>query len=439
MDMPGLKQKNKAVHKLKWKQKLDSIKTDIEKTITIHGVARAFEGLIVERAFWAFLVAVSVIAIFISGYPSILRHLTRNVIIVSHTKVEKALKLPSITLCNTDKVQCLGKQKNTAQMSEPFSVGFSKFATHYDEFCILNGHRCLFEETFTVRQEDKACITFNPRGDLYQTLPGPNYGVELTLFVNNSGENTIDEEGKGISVTLHDFDTMPQIWFDSFDIGTGLSYHVILGKDVIGRKEHLSQCLRTKNCDTNKGEDCSVSHKKYTFSSCLLACKLEEYRRSMKSNQELNNASIHDAATQNSHEDPNCLYTSTCLYELRKQIKGNFRPSSSCNCPKACEETKYRRQIFIHRLKLNTKVKEMCGDHTNSSEQATMSLTRVRFYFPKLEYDLIEEKEAFTLAETLTDIIGHLNLALGSSLIGFVELTILIITGVLARLICARE
>ena len=403
---------------------------EYSSTITVHGLARILNGSPKERVFWSVILVLSLMIVLIITYSSLTKFYDRETYIDSKTFATTEAKLPSVTLCNTMRLEgSTSDAKYTKR--EPFTSGFRKYAHEFKgKFCTLDNVACDYDADFSARTESEGCITYNPNGTKVQRLPGPNYGIEFVMYVNQS--DTIDNfiyKDHGILVILHSHEDFPQFWFDGFLINSGMSHQLRIEKSDIVRlpEPYPSHCMKEYPPCLYKFPG------KYTVSSCLTACYFQRMLKAcgatMRGWEEYQYENMSDQI-EKYKRDMSEKDRRQCMDDLQHWFIGNI---SECDCHVACEERRYKHVNTPRRWPgksvekhLKTGFQAAFGQNI-TSEEIMDSFYRIKLYYSKLEYNTINEKPAYSWDQILSDLGGQLGLAIGASILSLVELVVLAI------------
>ncbi|KAJ8022808.1 Amiloride-sensitive sodium channel subunit alpha [Holothuria leucospilota] len=296
--------------------------------------------------------------------------------------------------------------------------------------CNFNKAKCDYRN-FTAFQNKQYgnCFTFDltqqgqRRGRI--TKVGSEYGLHLTLFIEKLQYVGLFTEESGVRLVIHPNNIMPHPEDVGISVTPGFATSIGLRQVQLKR---LSG--RYGNCTGDDTKNHLYSDKyDYSIISCQKKCFLDHLKERC-------------GCVNNIYDDyaniPNCNDKGLIESQERcqQQVEIDFHTNKvECNCPAPCKEYIYNTKLStalwpseFYQPHLRDKLKaENISAYRNldNTETSRNNLVRVKIYFEELNYELIEQVPAHTVAEVLGSIGGLLGLYIGCSVLTICELVAL--------------
>ncbi|XP_035694516.1 degenerin deg-1-like [Branchiostoma floridae] len=321
--------------------------------------------------------------------------------------------------------------------------------------CTYNGRPCSGKNFVQFLDEKYGnCFTFNkgitnngskiPLRNV--TQPGPLYGLQVLLYVEQDEYVPVLTETSGVRVLINTQADRPFPALAGFSVATGFSSSVGLTLTEIERLGgHYGDCT------DGTGKRYDLYGTTYAYSSVL--CQKTCYQRAVVRDCLCADAGL-PVPDGTAVCDPANRKTAECLKETRDALRKDLL---DCDCPEACKESvfgqtfgfselpsasykfdlhidqsferapaveysgykKQQRSLeqFIEELKKmdNPKIQKL------SAEEASVNFVELTIYFEGLYYDKISQSPAYEVINLLGDIGGQLGLWMGVSVMTVLE------------------
>ncbi|KAJ8022807.1 Amiloride-sensitive sodium channel subunit beta [Holothuria leucospilota] len=295
--------------------------------------------------------------------------------------------------------------------------------------CNFNKAKCDYRN-FTTSQNKQYgnCFTFNitqkqRRGRV--TKVGSDYGLHLTLFIDALQYIGLFTEESGVRLAIHPKNILPHPEDVGISLTPGFSTSIGLRQVELKRLGgRYGEC-------TDKETKNHLSSDKYDYSiiSCQKKCLLDH----MKERCGCVNNIYDDYANVPYCKDERLGKSQV---QCQRQVERSFYTNRiKCTCPAPCHEYVYNTKLSTARwpsetyephLRDKLKAEDITAfrslDKTKFSRE---NLVRLQIYFEELNYELIEQVPAYTVAEVLSNIGGTLGLYIGFSALTVFEVIIL--------------
>jgi len=408
---------------------------------TVHGLNRACNSKKSERWFWVLMMLV-VVGILIVGVCNLVeRYLTREVALDIREIIHEELEFPSVTICNNNRISYNYQPGFLVNddLYTAFSSSFHQYVKDFPSFCSSNEKLCNFTEDFISYGENSPCITWNFDGKFKQILPGKTFGVQLIIYLNDTVAESDDwlESSvlpNAITVVTHFANEYPSVIFDGLEITPGVQTRIEIQKKMYTRlpAPHPSGCQQdTKFMDTE-------NQYRYTRTSCIEFCFI---RYGLKQCSEVIQPRYAALVPQWMLRKYRRNATYEELYECHAEVTKSFHEMAGeiCDCPLACTEVIYLRRIHtvplnVGYIRLLNGLMKRHNVSVGTCEKFRNSIFYLDVYYPRLGYELVSEKAAYSITDIFSDFGGQLGLALGASALSIVELMIIMILSVHSKL-----
>ncbi|XP_072013236.1 uncharacterized protein [Amphiura filiformis] len=267
------------------------------------------------------------------------------------------------------------------------------------------------------------CYTFN-HGFNNETVrktskSGAQFGLQLTLFIEQPEYVGLFSPESGVRVSVHSADVQPSPEDIGITATTGMATSIGIRQSKI---ERLGGKYTKPKC-TPDGSDSSYSHPQFGYSS--LACK----RQCLQS--ELKNRC--NCVTDVLIEGDKCLYVNTTQQRCRMKTESLYNDDYiDCQCPDACNEImyptsvssalwpsdKYEQHLYNRVSEENEKAARTLKDVISTRK----NLVRLRIYFEELNYQLIKQTKVWSIEGISGAVGGLMGLYLGFSAVSILEI-----------------
>ncbi|UMM42525.1 hypothetical protein L5515_018327 [Caenorhabditis briggsae] len=349
--------------------------------------------------------------------------------IVSNPETIKAMGFQGMT----DGVAMLTRAKENlmftmAALSDKQRIALSQSKHEFIEMCSFNGKECDIDEDFRLHVDPEFgnCFTFNYDVDNNYTSSraGPMYGIRVLLFVNTS-DYMSTSESSGVRLAIHPPTEYP--FPDTFGYSAPVGFASSFGikKKVMQRlPAPYGECVETK-----KVTDGNYIYSGYDYHP-------EGCHRSCFQNGLIDDCSCGDPRFPVPEGYKHCsAFNATARACLERNIGsvGDFHhiteKMDKCVCKQSCEE-------IIHEVTFScskwpsgaTDLGDCEGMTENECEQYyRLNAAMIEVFYEQLNYELLQESEAYGLVNLIADFGGHLGLWLGFSVITVMEVCVLLV------------
>ncbi|XP_043823951.1 acid-sensing ion channel 3 [Dromiciops gliroides] len=434
---------------------------------TLHGLGHVFGpgGLTLRKGLWAGAVLLSLTAFLFQvaeriEYYGKFHHVTMLDELESHELV-----FPAVTLCNINPLRrskitpndvhwvghaLLGLEPKDHAMylkeldQEPTPPGFMPTAMYdlaelytraghtIDDmllYCRYRGRICGPENFTTIFTRMGQCFTFNSGADGNQLLRTPKggagNGLEIMLTVQqdeylpvlNFSEETPFEAG--IRVQIHSQEELPTI--DQLGFGVAPGYQTF----VSCQKQELSFLPRPwGNCESVlQGLDFNIAPSKlspsnpssnpklsYSIPGCRQLCEFQMLHRKCGCRMMYMSGTVPVCSPQ---QYKNCA---------RPELDNLMWKNNNCTCPTPCKLTRYGKELSMVRIPSQASSNFLVQTHNLSKKYIEDNFLVLDIFFEALNYETVEQKKAYEVADLLGDIGGQMGLFIGASLLTILEI-----------------
>ncbi|VDL72988.1 unnamed protein product [Nippostrongylus brasiliensis] len=318
----------------------------------------------------------------------------------------------------TDGVAMLTRAKENlmftmSALSAEQREALSQSKNEFIEMCSFNGHECNIDEDFRLHVDPEFgnCYTFNHdiNNNYTSSRAGPMYGIRVLLFVNTSDYMSTSESA-GVRLAIHAPTEYP--FPDTFGYSAPVGFASSFGmkKKLIQRLSGpYGDCIHTESF--NKTD---YIYQRYDYHP-------EGCHRSCFQTNLIRDCACGDPRFPVPKTHRHCsAFNATARACLERNIGafGDFHHVTErmdCECKQRCTE-------IVHEL----------GDcdgmtETECENYYRLNAAMVEVFYEQLNYELLQESEAYGLVNLIADFGGHLGLWLGFSVITVMEVIVLIL------------
>ncbi|KJH46915.1 degenerin [Dictyocaulus viviparus] len=348
--------------------------------------------------------------------------------IVSNPETIKAMGFSGMT----DGVAMLTKAKENlmftmSALSTEQRVALSQSKHEFIEMCSFNGHECNIDEDFRIHVDPEFgnCFTFNYdlNNNYTSSRAGPMYGIRVLLFVNTSDYMSTSESA-GVRLAIHSPAEYP--FPDTFGYSAPVGFASSFGmkKKLIQRlSKPYGDCINSESY--NKSDYIYPEHE-YHPEGCHRSCFQTKLIRNCTCGDPrfpVPKASKHCSAFNATAR--NCLERSIGAVGDFHHVTENM----DCKCKQRCREVVH--QVTFSASKWPSGATDL-GDCDGMTEAECENYYRlnaamVEVFYEQLNYELLQETEAYGLVNLIADFGGHLGLWLGFSVITLMEVVVLVL------------
>ncbi|GMR46393.1 hypothetical protein PMAYCL1PPCAC_16588, partial [Pristionchus mayeri] len=322
----------------------------------------------------------------------------------------------------TDGVAMLTKAKENimftmAALSLEQRVALSQDKREFIEMCSFNGKECEIEKDFKLHVDPEFgnCYTFNydPDKNLTSSRAGPMYGIRVLLFVNTSDYMSTSESA-GVRLAIHPATQYP--FPDTFGYSAPVGFASSFGikKQKVVRLAGYGDCTE----DTHLDPESNV-YDGYEYNP-------EGCHRSCFQNRMIDDCDCGDPRFPVPTNKRHCsAFNATARKCLESKIgsSGDFHHMTpgddDCVCKHACSEVMYSMSFSTSKWPSGASDLGDCEDMTESEclNYYRLNAAMVEVYYEQLNYQLLQESEAYGIVNLIADFGGHLGLWMGFSVI----------------------
>ncbi|XP_070574541.1 uncharacterized protein [Ptychodera flava] len=302
----------------------------------------------------------------------------------------------------------------------------ARFGHQAEDFIL----QCSFDDSYCDHRAFHAfendrygnCFTFNSwqmnsERSLNSSRPGSQYGLRLTLFIEQDEYIPLYGQEAGVRVLVHPADVTPFPEDEGITVAPGLKTSIGLRMETTA-----SPSMPYANC-SNKQNFKSIYGEGYAYSN--LDChktRIHQY--------------IHDecGCVDTMHMKGKPCHIAIHREEICRQLVEYLYKNGILQngCTESCSEVHYQKTISQSQWPSNNNVKSLLTLLRPLSEKITKkvvdqksvrdNLLRLNVYYEELEFRKLSKLPAYSIEELLADIGGTLSLCIGMSLITVVEL-----------------
>ncbi|KAL6724844.1 hypothetical protein Aduo_019697 [Ancylostoma duodenale] len=348
--------------------------------------------------------------------------------IVSNPETIKAMGFSGMT----DGVAMLTKAKENlmftmSALSAEQRVALSQSKLEFIEMCSFNGHECDIEQDFRLHVDPEFgnCFTFNydVNNNYTSSRAGPMYGIRVLLFVNTSDYMSTSESA-GVRLAIHAPTEYP--FPDTFGYSAPVGFASSFGmkKKLIQRlSSPYGDCIHT---ETFNQSDYIYQHYDYHPEGCHRSCFQTNLIR---------DCSCGDPRFPVPQNSKHCsAFNATARDCLERNIGsvGDFHHVTermNCECKQRCTEIVHEVTFSASRWPSGATDLGDCDGMTESEceNYYRQNAAMVEVFYEQLNYELLQESEAYGLVNLIADFGGHLGLWLGFSVITVMEVIVLVV------------
>ncbi|NP_001360711.1 Degenerin deg-1 [Caenorhabditis elegans] len=349
--------------------------------------------------------------------------------IVSNPETIKAMGFQGMT----DGVAMLTRAKENlmftmAALSDKQRIALSQSKHEFIEMCSFNGKECDIDEDFRLHVDPEFgnCFTFNydVNNNYTSSRAGPMYGIRVLLFVNTS-DYMSTSESSGVRLAIHPPTEYP--FPDTFGYSAPVGFASSFGikKKVMQRlPAPYGECVETK-----KVVDRNYIYAGYDYHP-------EGCHRSCFQNGLIDDCSCGDPRFPVPEGYRHCsAFNATARTCLEKNIGsvGDFhhitQKMDKCVCKQSCEEIIHEVTFSCSKWPSGATDLGDCDGMTESEceQYYRLNAAMIEVFYEQLNYELLQESEAYGLVNLIADFGGHLGLWLGFSVITVMEVCVLLV------------
>ncbi|KAF8354860.1 hypothetical protein PRIPAC_96483 [Pristionchus pacificus] len=296
-----------------------------------------------------------------------------------------------------------------AALSREQRIALSQDLDEFIEMCSFDGKDCDIQRDFKLHVDPEFgnCYTFNydRTRNLSSSRSGPMYGIRVLLFVNSS-DYISTTESTGVRLAIHPASQYPFPATFGYSAPVGFASSFGIKKLKIERLTGYGDCAENgchRSCFQNRMlEDCDCGDPRFPVPQGQRHCS---------------------------------AFNATARRYLESKIgKGDLHHvsawASDCDCKHPCKEVVY--SMAFSTSKWPSGSTDQLGDCEGMSPSECEVFYRknaamVEVYYEQLNYELLQESEAYGIVNLIADFGGHLGLWLGFSVITIVEVLALIV------------
>ncbi|CAI5454337.1 unnamed protein product [Caenorhabditis angaria] len=347
--------------------------------------------------------------------------------IVSNPETLKAMGFEGMT----DGVAMLTRAKENlmftmAALSDKQRIALSQSKHEFIEMCSFNGKECDIDKDFKLHVDPEFgnCFTFNydVTNNYTSSRAGPMYGIRVLLFVNTS-DYMSTSESSGVRLAIHPPTEFP--FPDTFGYSAPVGFASSFGikKKIMQRlPAPYGECVEVKNM-TNK----NYIYEGYDYHP-------EGCHRSCFQNGLIDDCSCGDPRFPVPKGFKHCsAFNATARECLEKNIGsvGDFHhiteKMDKCVCKQSCTEILHEVTYSCSKWPSGATDLGDCEGMTEGEceQYYRLNAAMVEVFYEQLNYELLQESEAYGLVNLIADFGGHLGLWLGFSVITVMEVLVL--------------
>ncbi|WKY16363.1 hypothetical protein Q1695_001208 [Nippostrongylus brasiliensis] len=348
--------------------------------------------------------------------------------IVSNPETIKAMGFSGMT----DGVAMLTRAKENlmftmSALSAEQREALSQSKNEFIEMCSFNGHECNIDEDFRLHVDPEFgnCYTFNHdiNNNYTSSRAGPMYGIRVLLFVNTSDYMSTSESA-GVRLAIHAPTEYP--FPDTFGYSAPVGFASSFGmkKKLIQRLSGpYGDCIHTESF--NKTD---YIYQRYDYHP-------EGCHRSCFQTNLIRDCACGDPRFPVPKTHRHCsAFNATARACLERNIGafGDFHHVTErmdCECKQRCTEIVHEVTFSASRWPSGATDLGDCDGMTETEceNYYRLNAAMVEVFYEQLNYELLQESEAYGLVNLIADFGGHLGLWLGFSVITVMEVIVLIL------------
>ncbi|XP_074049466.1 acid-sensing ion channel 3 [Macrotis lagotis] len=433
---------------------------------TLHGLSHVFRpgGLTLRRGLWAGAVLLSLTTFLYQVAERIEYYGQFHHVTVLDEHESHHLVFPAVTLCNLNALRrsqitpndlhwagpaLLGLEpKEHAEYLKalgqaPAPSGFMPSATydlkdlytragHTIEDMLLNchyrGQPCGPGNFTKIYTKLGQCFIFNSGLDGAELLSTPKggagNGLEIMLTVQQDEYLPVWRDSEqtpfeaGFLVQIHSQDELPTIDQLGFGVAPGYQTFVSCQKQqLLFLPEPWGNCgSLPQNPDLDMGPDLTPwdpslgPRTAYTLSGCRRDCEARFLARKCGCRMMYMPGTAPICSPQQ--------YMDCARPNLDKML----RKDTACSCPSPCKSTRYQKELSMVRIPSRASASYLAQKYNRSEQYITENILVLDIFFEALNYETVEQKQAYDVADLLGDIGGQMGLFIGASLLTILEI-----------------
>ncbi|PAV80897.1 hypothetical protein WR25_06901 isoform B [Diploscapter pachys] len=341
--------------------------------------------------------------------------------IVSNPETIKAMGFTGMT----DGVAMLTKAKENLMFTMAgLSADQRRVLSHqkheFIEMCSFNGKQCDIDTDFRehIDPEFGNCFTFNydTNNNFTSSRAGPMYGIRVLLFVNTS-DYMSTSESSGVRITIHGATEYP--FPDTFGYSAPVGF-----ASSFGMKKKVMERLPAPFSNCKAGAD-NNDHDMQTYIYQGFDYSPEGCHRSCFQNWLLEKCDCGDPRFPVPPGHKHCsAFNATARDCLDKNLgsTGDFHHMTTrdmkCVCEQSCRETIHEVTFSASKWPSGATDLGDCGGMTEEEceNYYRLNAAMVEVFYEQLNYELLQESEAYGFVNLVADFGGHLGLWLGKNL-----------------------
>ena len=278
-----------------------------------------------------------------------------------------------------------------------------------------------FRPTFPFGSLDQ-CYTFHGGNDIlyYQRGGGPNFGLQLILYVNQSDYIPLvgTDNGAGFTIYVHAFNALPFIGINSISVAPGFYTKIALRLTETISKPYP----HPTNCSNGEGI-LNYIPGDYSQLSCRMSCLFHSVYKS---------CGYAEPVIRGWFKNKTTPMTTLSMLHCRAAIldavlQGNV---GSCHCPRACREVAYEPVVSHSKWPVDMDLpiyrsltKYALGlDPENLTDNfIEQNFLKVGIYYDEMHSKRFVEKGMMEIVDLASSIGGHLGFWTGSSVYSVME------------------
>ncbi|CAH3139010.1 unnamed protein product [Pocillopora meandrina] len=271
------------------------------------------------------------------------------------------------------------------------------------------------------------CYSFNKGMDKNGTytplMTSAQTGIGLTLEIDIEQDQYISQlsQESGVRVSIGGQGEMPFPYEQGISASPGYSTAIQLRKVMIKRLDPF----RNKSCESRNDRFQESIFGRYNVTYTTTACKISCLVQAMTSNcgcviyeLKYNNMSV-------------CYMENTKIVKCINKVYKSFDNGNCSKCQERCREDIFKTTVSLAKWPSiqyrDTLIAKTHEEHNrNHSEETSDHFLKLKIYYGELDFEVIEEEEAYTMPSFLSDIGGLMGMWIGISVLTIVELLELI-------------
>lgn len=395
---------------------------DYIQSLTIHGLTRSLKGKNKESAFWTIILLVGLgFALFVVG-GLLKKYCKYQVYTQLKSEVTHQNKFPSVTFCEKHLLQksyfaycgkSLGREytsKNCTVSDRKEALNFTRQKLSWQDSpfqiteCKSNGNKmCKSSYYFKSNPNlNNSCITWNYKGDFYDTFGHVKIQFDFRKPIGNRAYKT------EIFVIPHDPKILELDATKKLGIDPNYKYEIKVDKILIKRLPHPfpSNCTDYASANVFPGRYsrflCIESHHYVDmFKQC--GDVFDYHRQYIPQN----------IIAQYGRNNSNII---RCLTKYTRTVLSNIK-----HCPLSCKSYEFK---YFWTFQANTAA--------NVVKKSPRYEVTIQLKNPN-EFDVMEEKQLYTLRQMLCEVGGFVGLIMGMSVISLIEVSVVLTLSVIKR------